>query len=941
MKTYRTLKNFTLYIIFFLLFQTSIYSQENYKIYFQQEEIDFEKGRIVSNSLVIKNISSDSTVVSIHVLAPEFWKIIGANKRSISVLPNDSVLVPLRYFPMKTKSGTDYLVQVYTSSNNNSSASTSEARFSAKIKSSRIKNVSLDGARVVYLKNNEDIGAYTINVDNRSNEIENISSVINYYKLSSADTISQYSNFNLSELQDTVISGNVKILTNDEFRRRDEDNLYLVDNYAKRGTMAYSIFDENNRLIDMQNLQFISLPNTYINEVGGDAMPMIIDARWNSYLDSYSSMNVSVRGNKLFENNHRFTYNWNTTFSTNSFSSSPYKYSSGYLAYYTPRWYAQAGNIGDSSFGVNIGGWGARGGYFITKNNHQLQFYYIQSPYMFGSVTRRQTGINYTAKISIFDEVKIGYFYRKDLYFNDNFHGANLGFKLPISSKHKTSLSMSATQNTTTHKVGLFGVFGYNGLIIKDRLGVGLSVMYRDRYYAEGNNSAFRALTRLSYSINKKAQILLTSNYTQQTRYYQNSAPYEYSSITSNLDFRNKYFSYGFTPGVFFKKYIQLENNYNQYGIRLRFNEYYPDKYMRYALTFQGGYNQSYVPEIDNPYFFFQMFGLVRYKTLSFNAMYSLGNVNNFSYNRYTTIGVPQSLRLSLSNQYNFKNKHYLLNINSYYKYEVHFKSHSLGIQPQLYYYTNSRWRFGVEMMYNYRSRMDISNIDYSNTDNSFNTDMDFTFGLNVRKQIDIPLPWLKNTYEDVVVEAFYDTNGNRVRDKEEKVISNAVVQLDDFEAITDERGVANFVNIKTGNYKLKVTPLELVKGWYEESSSVVTISDNYMAIPFLKGKSIRGSIILEKEKYSSTVKEDFSNILITSTDEFGNIYETISEYNGNFEFYLPTGNYSLSMDETIFSSKYKVINNNPIIEVKRDTRTINYVFIISEKQRKVNVKKF
>ena len=850
------MKNYNLYIVLFLLFQTTLYSQENYKIYFQEDEVMFEKGRLISNSLIVKNITADTTTVDLHVLNPEFWKLIGSSKKRFSLLPNDSILVPLRYFPMKAKSGTDYLLQVYAYSNKSSFST--EARFFAKIKKSRIKNISLDGAKVIYLKNNEDIGAYTINVGNKSNQKENLYSVTNYYKLASTDTIGKYSNYNLSELQDTVISGNVKILRTDEFRRRDEDNLYLIDSYAKRGTMSYSIFDENNRLIDMQNLQFISLPNTYINEVGGDTMPMIIDARWNSYLESYSSMNLNIRGNKLFENNHRFTYNWNSTFSTNNFSTSPYKYSSGYLAYYTPRWYAQAGNIGNSSFGVNIGGWGARGGYYITKNNHQLQFYYIQSPYLTGSVTRRQAGVDYVARILIFDEVKAGYFYRQDLYFNENFHGLNLGFKLPISSKHKTSLSMSVTQNTSTSKVGIFGVVGYNGLVLKDKLGVGLSVMYRDRYYADGNNSAFRVLTRFSYTLNSKSQLLLTNNFTTQTRYYPNSAPYEYSSLTSNLDFRNSYFSYGFTPGLFFKKYIHPENNYNQYGIRLRFNEYFPEKYLRYALTFQSGYNQSYIPESDTPYFFFQMFGLVRYKTLSFNAMYSLGNVNNYFYNKAFVIGVPQSLRLSLSNQYNFKNKHFLMNVNSYYKYEVHFKSHSLGIQPQLYYYTNSRWRFGVELMYNFRSRMDLVNIDYTDTGNSYNNNMDFTFGLNVRKQVDIPLPWLKEKYEDVVVEIFYDTNGNRIREKEEKILQNVVVQLDDYEAISDENGIANFKNIKTGNYKLKITALELTKGWYDESSSVVTIANNYLAIPFLKGKSIRGSIILEKEKYSNTTKEDF-----------------------------------------------------------------------------------
>lgn len=933
------MKNYAIYTTLLIIFQTSLFSQDNFDIYFQQKQVEFEKGRIISNNLIVKNKSSNETTFKLHLLAPKKWKIIGSNFRFITILANDSTIIPLRYFPTSTKSSTNYILQVFISSKFNSF--NKETRFLAKTKKKRIKNIKIESAQVIYLKNNQDIGSYSINVENRSGEEEMLYSSTNFHKLISTDTLNNNSNYSLNEFQDTIIRGNVKLKSFDGFKRRDEDDLYLTNIYAKRGGLSYSIFDENNKLIDKKNLQFISLPNTYINETGGNTMPMLIDARWNSYLDTYSSLNVNIRGNKLFENDHRLAYAWNTIFTSNNYSSTPYKYSSGHISYYTPRWYAQAGNIGNSSFGVNIGGWGARGGYFITKNNHQLQFYYIQSPHWSSSATRKQTGIEYSAKIKYLDEIKIGYFYRQDLYFNSNFHGANAGIKLPISNKHKTNISISFTQNTSSKKVGYFGILGYSGLVLNDNLGIGINIMYRDRYYAEANQSSLRIHSRFSYKLNDKSQFLLTSNYSSQIRYYYSLSPYKYNTYTSNLDYRNNYFKTNFTPGIFFKKYIHPENNFNQYGLRIRLNDYYPDKHIRYAITFQSGYNKSYSPIIDNPYFFFQMFGLVRYKKISINTMYSLGNINNIRYNEYTKIGIPQSFRISISNQYSFTNRHFLLNMNTYYKHEVHFKTHSLGIQPQFYYYTNSRWRFGIEMMYNFRSRADIATLDYIDIEDNYNNNMDFTFGINVRKQIDIPLPWMKEKFEDLVVESFYDINGNRKKDSDEKTIANLVIKLDDYEAISDENGKAYFKNIKTGNYKLKTIALELNKGWYNENNIETTVAGNYLAIPYLKGKSIKGNIILEKERYSNTKNEDYANIIITATDDNGRIYETISEYDGSFELYLPTGKYLLNMDESIFSEKYKLINNNPTIEIGKESRSINYVFIISEKQRKINVKKF
>ena len=71
-------------------------------------------------------------------------------------------------------------------------------------------------------------------------------------------------------------------------------------------------------------------------------------------------------------------------------------------------------------------------------------------------------------------------------------------------------------------------------------------------------------------------------------------------------------------------------------------------------------------------------------------------NQNNFS--------TPQSLRLSIQNQYLFPNKQFVLESKLIYSYNNIFKNHSLGVFPQLFYFSDSGWRFGLSANYMFTS---------------------------------------------------------------------------------------------------------------------------------------------------------------------------------------------------------------------------------------------
>jgi hypothetical protein len=61
----------------------------------------------------------------------------------------------------------------------------------------------------------------------------------------------------------------------------------------------------------------------------------------------------------------------------------------------------------------------------------------------------------------------------------------------------------------------------------------------------------------------------------------------------------------------------------------------------------------------------------------------------------------------------------------------------------------------------------------------------------------------------------------------------------------------------------------------------------------------------------------------------------------GSFEFYLPFGEYTISLDETILNGRYFILKNNYKVDLKGEVDNMFITFHILEKKRKVRVKKF
>jgi hypothetical protein len=281
-------------------------------------------------------------------------------------------------------------------------------------------------------------------------------------------------------------------------------------------------------------------------------------------------------------------------------------------------------------------------------------------------------------------------------------------------------------------------------------------------------------------------------------------------------------------------------------------------------------------------------------------------------------------------------------------------KKNNVGLFTTLYFYTYSGWRFKAETWYNWSSSGQY-NYEYQGYGNApIITEFDqkavskgFQVNIGVRKQFNLAIPkkMAKRRFCNARFVAFLDINGNKIMDPDEVPLENVVVKLNENEALTNKSGEATFVNAAWGDYDLEVFSLVDLGAWFPvapDSVNICNLGTHY--IPFSKGINIQGSVEMQREKYSGQMFEnlDLSRIKIVLTDSTGRAAAvSLTNNKGEFSFYVPYGNYILSMDEKVLGSTFSTVQNNIIIDLQDGMDNFYYTFVILENKRKVVKKKF
>ena len=939
---------------------------------FSKPTEELKKGQIISNVLKIINHADIPLNFSVDAIFPGGWKRIGSKNQIHTAKPKDTVFVPIIILPTKLVNGnTEIIVNTFIISEDGQQIGNNF--FTLTTTKKVAWSIDIKNNTNFYFKNDENTKDFNFSINNNGNYNQDIfvSYTIPRKDLILTDTllkplIEPNKTFTLlpgeqKEIKHKIIASSLN--KRNENRISINNYLPLTNTQRIARTLIVNTSEPKIRKTDLQRktkINFIKLPNEIeANSFGYPNLPLIVDLTAQNILDNRSFLSLNLQGFKQLNPEASLVYFTQLNYSNSFFTNNVFKNAPWYVGYFDDKKSIEIGQVNGDLIGASSSGKGIKLGYQFNEK-HSAGGFYVNSNGFFSSensiisyggwykfkynenirlrTSAGRSSNNFTERVnnSIILQPSVNFLNSHSISFISGFN--NLQFKVNDIS-----------QSTNGYLIGT----NYSSIAFKKKLRSNINVRYNDKYFSNGSSERINISQRFNYQLSKDWIAIATNNYQKSNIFNRNTDTFLYTqeNFFSNVSFSKKTLKGSYQPGVFFEYRNFPTNSFVLRGLNFRYSLYNFEKNLLSSIFTRAGYAKPKDIIDSEEYFSLEMSGLFRYQTWSLTGRYNLGTFSSISSQQnQNNFSTPQSLRLSIQNQYLFPSKQFVLESNLIYSYNNIFKNHSLGIFPQLFYFSDSGWRFGLSANYMFTSS-DFSSV-YDTTDigqnqnqasigPTVNSNLNLNFSL--RKEFGVPIPFTNKTAASAKFASFLDINGNNIKDKDEVSIQNVVVKLNKHEVITNFDGEASIKNVQQGKYKLEILPLEELNGWFSNTKDSIFINeDGINYIPFVRGIKVYGDIIIDRQKIAVTddKKLDLSRIKISAI-KGDKIYNTLTNKNGRFEFYLPFGSYTITMDEVILNDRFRVTRNNLPIKLRNDQDGVYVSFYIIEKRRKVIFKDF
>ena len=939
---------------------------------FSKPTEELKKGQIISNVLKIINHADIPLNFSVDAIFPGGWKRIGSKNKIHIAKPKDTVFVPIIILPTKLINGnTEIIVNTFIIDEDGQQIGNNF--FTLTTTKKVAWSIDIKNNTNFYFKNDENTKDFNFLINNNGNYNQDIfvSYTIPRKDLILTDTllkplIEPNKTFTLlpgeqKEIKHKIIAKSI----NERNENRISINNYLPLTNTQRiaRTLIVNTSEPKIRKTDLQRktkINFIKLPNEIeANSFGYPNLPLIVDLTAQNILDNRSFLSLNLQGFKQLNPEASLVYFTQLNYSNSFFTNNVFKNAPWYVGYFDDKKSIEIGQVNGDLIGASSSGKGIKLGYQFNEK-HSAGGFYVNSNGFFSSensiisyggwykfkynesirlrASAGRSSNNFTERVnnSIILQPSVNFLNSHSISFISGFN--NLQFKVNDIS-----------QSTNGYLIGT----NYSSITFKKKLRSNINVRYNDKYFSNGSSERINISQRFNYQLSKDWIAIATNNYQKSNIFNRNTDTFLYTqeNFFSNVSFSKKTLKGSYQPGVFFEYRNFPNNSFVLRGLNFRYSLYNFEKNLLTSLFTRAGYAKPKNVIDSEEYFSLEMSGLFRYQTWSLTGRYNLGTFSSISSQQnQNNFSTPQSLRLSIQNQYLFPSRQFVLESNLIYSYNNIFKNHSLGIFPQLFYFSDSGWRFGLSANYmftssDFSSVYDTTNIGQNSNQlpvgPTVNSNLNLNFSL--RKEFGVPIPFTNKTAASAKFVSFLDINGNNIKDKDEVSVQNIVVKLNKHEVITNFEGEASIKNVQQGKYKLEILPLEELNGWFSNTKDSIFINeDGINYIPFVRGIKVYGDIIIDRQKIAVTddKKLDLSRIKISAI-KGDKIYNTLTNKNGRFEFYLPFGSYTITMDEVILNDRFRVTRNNLPVKLRNDQDGVYVSFYIIEKRRKVIFKDF
>ena len=941
----------------------------------RNKEVNLDEGEIVSNILKVYNPGDRLRTFNVATTEPAGWKRLSPRDQSYKLAPGDSAFIPIRLIPPKEAAGAAVSINVLVFTDEGQQVA--QDFFYAKSSKKVAWKIDVAQGRKIYFPSGqkevkldaaiENLGAFDQDIFVR---VESIGKGLSVTSDKPNDTGDQANVIQLEAGADTTIGWTLR--TEEAERNRRSVSLISHRPESSQEGRHYSVMIQTTEPMQSDSITYrqasrielLELPNELkVQDYGSQVLPLIVEGQYQNILGQQSVFSLNLNGTKAVTQNSYLTYFTQLMF-RQVYANNPLKGAPWYIGYFDPKFSVEAGTINGNMVGMNSAGRGVKSSWQITPSQRIGAFYvrgpFIQNPYhqSFGAYHQIKLGKigNLTTRLgrnasNILDQ-------------NTDVASASLSLRLASNqyigftgaySIRKTIFNPDSSLTRQGYLAGL----NYSSHYLNRRLAIVAGSQINSPTFGSSNMSRLTTNGRVTYKINPRWDVYYAGAYTKSKIYSSNilidTALTENQQSINNLVFATRTQAGSIQPGVYYNILHRPDLQTHSRGISLRYSAMEFNKNFMFTLFAMGGYDDPINLDGVSNYFTFRMNTLLRIRTLTITNSYQYGALSSSALNYQLDRGItPQFGRVSVNHQYLFQNRRYVMENSFFYTYNNQFQSHSVGTYPRMYYFSNTGWRFELQFGYTLTSNNFESVYDsysgplaapVSEGGQGSVVNNNITFGIGLRKEFGIPIPFAKKTVATAAYIAFFDLNGNGYRDADELPLSDVVISVGNFEVLTNAQGQANMRNLEYNTYPIRVTPLIKQEGWFVNIPDSIHIgASEIQYIPFVRGVKVTGNVYINRQQIAVTDDKplDLTNIKITATSKDGERdFHALTDLKGNFSFYLPNGTYLLSMDESILGSRFRLAQNNMEVTLESGVESMYTSFYITEKEREVKVKRF
>jgi hypothetical protein len=937
---------------------------------FLKYKTEVNKENMVFNIITIKNFYDREISGNFELFVPEKWQILGAQNIQIKIAANDSLIIPIRTtLPKELRGGVAYPISCKYSIDKKNSFLGSYYILKQEYRNFEIfidkKELIVDGITGA--------GEFNIKLVNKGNVSELIKLNIASGKLINIINFNNQRDFIYIPLepgQDTLIPIKLWYQVPDYF---DSEEL------NRRDLSIVKIQASNNSKTESSSVWCKYYPYKHVLNKS-EFSPLNVSLMMSNLLaDGIAAFNFNIWGGLILNENSNISYflgafNFNRNTLNNDFGFFFNRNLFFGLNYRYKKWSIRAGDR-ISPYQIPVFGRGISTTYFINKNN------YI-------NLTGARNNVNGNLGLGI--------------HYKANF------LKLP-SFSISSGIMRNINQDITLRSIQFSSSIPFSNLI-----SFNYGIRYINSEYGNLSNFPNQENSQLGYHIGlglSKNNFRIKALYNNQPNLFFNSSNIE----RFNLNISNK-FKDDSNIKVFFQGNRIQNGNLNNTNENFFFNSFY-NGFGIYSKRVNNNFGLNFGPQfqyqsrINNLKFINTKRNVegysIRWNTTSnhklsqgrsisvfFTPGLSFAEINNLNY----LTNENNSLKSNAGFNYNlggFYNSGKFLRLNVSYFYGPYFfidqvdainnerlQNKSLRIGPVFeknYVYDDYSLKIGSynNIMISMPGNREIYNFsvlsEYKNTKgwffnvfaNMYSSSFidpersdkkgfrSFSLNLMLKKTFGLRQKNLK--YYDLEVICFKDLNGNGMREDNEPLLSNILIEIEknnlinslysnkDFiqkQLVTNYDGIINYKNIPNGYYNLNISTFKNIGDIFPVNGYTQNLECNknlIYYIPFVETYKIKGKVFLIRDEFSTYGNIDPGNVKITATSQNdGKIYTALTDKYGNFIINVPQSGIYLCEINNIFGNRFEIDNQKVYVDFN-GYKLFEVNFIVKEKKRKIS----